>query len=177
LAHRTFDEIEKKGIQLFPDHRVTTIIPDRKHILATDVEGRSKTFSYDRLVIGTGGVSLVPNLTGIDLPGVFFLRWMADSFAFQEYLAIRRPTSIVIIGAGSGGIVLANDLRQKLGTEHRIIVIEQSATHAFAHIRLTDNVVQFTTRRYRDNPLIVQGPGAGPEFVGPNPHRPSSSMT
>jgi aspartokinase/homoserine dehydrogenase 1 len=37
--------------------------------------------------------------------------------------------------------------------------------HAFAHIRLTDNVVQFTTRRYRDNPLVVQGPGAGPEVT------------
>ena len=51
-------------------------------------------------MIGTGGVYLVPNLPGIDLPGVFFLRWMADSFAFQEYLTIRRPTSIVIIHNG-----------------------------------------------------------------------------
>ena len=39
------------------------------------------------------------------------------------------------------------------------------ATHAFAHSRLTDNVVQFSTRRYRDNPLQVQGPGAGPEVT------------
>ena len=108
LAHRTADEIEKIGIQLVPDHRVTAIIPDRKQILATDVQGRSKTFSYDRLVIGTGGVSLVPNLPGIDLPGVFFLRWMADSFAFQEYLAIRRPISIVIIGAGYIGMEMAD---------------------------------------------------------------------
>lgn len=38
-------------------------------------------------------------------------------------------------------------------------------THAFANLRLTDNVVQFTTRRYCDNPLIVQGPGAGPEVT------------
>ncbi|MEZ4241571.1 MAG: ACT domain-containing protein [Myxococcota bacterium] len=37
--------------------------------------------------------------------------------------------------------------------------------HAFARIRLTDNVVQFTTRRYADNPLVVQGPGAGPEVT------------
>src|SRR6185437_10454356 len=37
--------------------------------------------------------------------------------------------------------------------------------HAFAHSRLTDNVVQFTTRRYCDNPLQVQGPGAGPEVT------------
>ncbi|MDE1894950.1 MAG: homoserine dehydrogenase [Pseudomonadota bacterium] len=39
------------------------------------------------------------------------------------------------------------------------------AGHAFAHTRLTDNVVQFSTRRYCDNPLLVQGPGAGPEVT------------
>jgi homoserine dehydrogenase len=37
--------------------------------------------------------------------------------------------------------------------------------HAFAHTRLTDNVVQFRTRRYCDNPMLVQGPGAGPEVT------------
>jgi aspartokinase/homoserine dehydrogenase 1 len=39
------------------------------------------------------------------------------------------------------------------------------ARHAFANIALTDNVVRFATRRYCDNPLIVQGPGAGPEVT------------
>jgi bifunctional aspartokinase / homoserine dehydrogenase 1 len=39
------------------------------------------------------------------------------------------------------------------------------ADHPFAGIRLTDNVVQFRTRRYDQNPLIVQGPGAGPEVT------------
>jgi aspartokinase/homoserine dehydrogenase 1 len=42
---------------------------------------------------------------------------------------------------------------------------ELPASHAFAHIQLTDNVVQFTTDRYCDNPLVVQGPGAGPEVT------------
>ncbi len=37
--------------------------------------------------------------------------------------------------------------------------------HAFAHTQFTDNIVQFCTDRYRDNPLLVQGPGAGPEFT------------
>lgn len=37
--------------------------------------------------------------------------------------------------------------------------------HALANIRPTDNVVQFTTRRYHDNPLVVRGPGAGPEVT------------
>ena len=34
--------------------------------------------------------------------------------------------------------------------------------HPFARIHRTDNIVQFRTARYRENPLIVQGPGAGP---------------
>ena len=44
-------------------------------------------------------------------------------------------------------------------------LVELPRTHAFAHIQLTDNVVQFTTNRYCDNPLVVQGPGAGPEVT------------
>ena len=39
------------------------------------------------------------------------------------------------------------------------------ARHPFGNISLTDNIVRFATRRYCDNPLIVQGPGAGPEVT------------
>jgi len=35
-------------------------------------------------------------------------------------------------------------------------------SHPFANMALTDNIVRFVTARYCDNPLIVQGPGAGP---------------
>ena len=37
--------------------------------------------------------------------------------------------------------------------------------HPFAIINLTDNILQYKTRRYSDNPLIVQGPGAGPDVT------------
>ena len=47
----------------------------------------------------------------------------------------------------------------------RVGLVELPADHAFAHLRLTDNVVQFSTRRYASNPLVVQGPGAGPEVT------------
>ena len=36
---------------------------------------------------------------------------------------------------------------------------------ALANILPTDNVVRFTTERYLDNPLVVKGPGAGPEVT------------
>jgi aspartokinase/homoserine dehydrogenase 1 len=44
-------------------------------------------------------------------------------------------------------------------------VVELEAKHAFSNIALTDNVVRFATSRYCNNPLIVQGPGAGPEVT------------
>lgn len=44
-------------------------------------------------------------------------------------------------------------------------VVALPPDHACCHTRLTDNLVQFRTRRYSDNPLVVQGPGAGPEVT------------
>ena len=37
--------------------------------------------------------------------------------------------------------------------------------HASLYSRLTDNLIQFRTRRYADNPLVVQGPGAGADVT------------
>src|SRR5688572_27956529 len=44
-------------------------------------------------------------------------------------------------------------------------VAELDKSHAFANIALADNVVRYATARYNTNPLIVQGPGAGPEVT------------
>ena len=41
-------------------------------------------------------------------------------------------------------------------------LVELERSHPFANINLTDNIVQFVTSRYHQNPLVVQGPGAGP---------------
>ena len=44
-------------------------------------------------------------------------------------------------------------------------LMELDGKHAFANIALTDNIVRYSTSRYCNNPLIVQGPGAGPEVT------------
>jgi aspartokinase/homoserine dehydrogenase 1 len=49
--------------------------------------------------------------------------------------------------------------------EATVGVVEVEGRHAFANIALTDNIVRFATARYSANPLIVQGPGAGPEVT------------
>ena len=47
----------------------------------------------------------------------------------------------------------------------RVSLTAMANSHTFAHINLTDNVVQFETDRYCDNPRVVQGPGAGPDVT------------
>lgn len=65
--------------------------------------------------------------------------------------------------------------REGLGLRHlaqltrdecaRVGVVALPADHPCRHTRLTDNLVQFRSKRYVDNPLVVQGPGAGPEVT------------
>ena len=44
-------------------------------------------------------------------------------------------------------------------------LVEVEAGHPFSNINLTDNIVQFQTARYSRNPLVIQGPGAGPDVT------------
>lgn len=38
-------------------------------------------------------------------------------------------------------------------------------SHAFAQLSGSDNIISFRTTRYDTQPLIVRGPGAGPEVT------------
>ena len=49
---------------------------------------------------------------------------------------------------------------------HASVRLESLPTdHLFARLHLTSNMFLFRTERYSDSPLVVQGPGAGPEVT------------
>ena len=90
----------------------------------------------------------------------------ADRDAFMAGLAsLDAPMLQRLQAARERGCVLRYVARLQADGSARVALLELPNDHAFAHLRLTDNCVQFTTRRYCDNPLIVQGPGAGPEVT------------
>lgn len=47
----------------------------------------------------------------------------------------------------------------------KVALLPYPRTHAFAGLAATDNVIAFTSRRYATQPLVVRGPGAGPEVT------------
>jgi len=110
LAHRTVEDLEREGIHLLLQHRVHQIDPERRIVTVTDDNRRLHNLEYDKLVIGTGATSIRPAISGIDQTGVFFLRWMDDSFAVHQYLTERSPKSAVLIGGGYIGMEMADAL-------------------------------------------------------------------
>jgi aspartokinase/homoserine dehydrogenase 1 len=100
--------------------------------------------------------SLVPAALR-DAPVEEFLRRLPD---FDAPMAER------VAAAKRGGQVLRYVAAIDVRTGTAKVGLEAfGPKHPFANISLTDNIVQFETGRYCDNPLIVRGPGAGPEVT------------
>lgn len=110
LAHRTEADILREGIHLLQGYFAKAIDPRQKTVTVLTGDQHLETLPYDRLVICTGATPLIPRITGLDQPGVFFLRAMADSFALEDYLVSRAPQSAVIIGGGYIGLEMADAL-------------------------------------------------------------------
>jgi pyruvate/2-oxoglutarate dehydrogenase complex dihydrolipoamide dehydrogenase (E3) component len=62
---------------------------------------------------GTGARPVRPEIEGFDLPGVFPLHTMDDSFTVQRFLEERQPKSAIIIGAGYIGLEMADALTHR----------------------------------------------------------------
>jgi bifunctional aspartokinase / homoserine dehydrogenase 1 len=96
--------------------------------------------------------SLVPG----DLTGGSSEEFLAQLPRYDAQMAQRYAA------ARARGRVLRYVGRITAAGEATVGLEELDAKHSFANIALTDNVVRYSTSRYCDNPLIVQGPGAGP---------------
>ena len=91
------------------------------------------------------------------------------SLPLQDFLAgvdaLEAPMRARLEQARSRGRVLRYTASLDRSGAMRVGLAELPPDHALAHLRLTDNMVQFTTTRYAQNPLVVQGPGAGPDVT------------
>jgi len=108
LAHRTAEDITREGIHLLLDTMAQAIDPANHLVTVADKGGQARELGYDRLVIATGAVPVRPHIAGLDLPGVYLLRSMEDSFAVHACLETHTPRSAVIVGGGYLGVEMAD---------------------------------------------------------------------
>ena len=125
LAHRKANDIEALGVKLLLNHRIEQIDPATRRAIARDAGGAISEHGYDKLLVATGARSIRPSITGMDLPGVFLLRWIGDTLAFEEFLITRSPRRVVIAGGGYIGLEMAEALTRR-GIEVTIVEMARS---------------------------------------------------
>jgi NADPH-dependent 2,4-dienoyl-CoA reductase/sulfur reductase-like enzyme len=113
LAHRTIEEIERQAIHLLLGHRAVAIDPENKIVTSENQEAQARRLNFDKLIIATGAVSTWPAISGMDLTGVFALRWMEDGFLLDRFINEHHPESAIILGSGYIGLEMADALTRK----------------------------------------------------------------
>ncbi len=91
----------------------------------------SGTVAYEHLILATGARQRRLDVPGVDLPGVFTLRDIADATAIRERLGAERK--VVVIGAGFIGLEIAATAAS-LGAETTIVEIARPMGRAVSPI-------------------------------------------
>ena len=75
--------------------------------------GQDETVSYDRLILAVGAQPFVPEVPGVELPGVFTIRTPGDAVGLREYVETNRCRNAVVVGGGFIGLEIAENLMAK----------------------------------------------------------------
>ncbi len=110
-----FSWYEKNRVEFHPAEEVLSVDPAAKTVRTA----AGRDYAYDRLLLATGGRSVVPPLEGSGLEGVMTLRTVEDADRIRERAGISKK--VVIVGGGLLGLEAGNGLR-KLGLEVMVLV-------------------------------------------------------
>ncbi len=117
LAHRTIDDLQATGMRLWLDTTARRIDPAARKLLVSSADGTEELLSYDKLMVGTGAVPVLPPISGLSGPdalgaadGVHLLHSMGDTFDVMDTLRQAAAASAVIVGAGYIGLEMADAL-------------------------------------------------------------------
>ena len=105
---RSVEEFEKSGVTVHLEHEVLTVNPDKRCITVRDLTtGACRDEQYDKLIISSGALPIIPPIPGTDLPGVFTLKTPSDAERIKKTLERSDVRNVAIIGGGYIGLELA----------------------------------------------------------------------
>ena len=105
---------DKLQVQVLLNSTVNSIDRERKRLTLSD----GGALNYSKLALATGALVRKLTLPGTDLPGVLYLRDLADADAIKEQ--VRSGGQAVIVGGGYIGLETAASLR-KLGMQVTVL--------------------------------------------------------
>lgn len=146
------------------------LVKEAKHLGYTEPDPREDLSGMDvarKLVILAREAGWKTSMSSVQVESLVpaALRETSPAQFMEQVSALNAPMAQRFESARARGMVLRYVARLDGGGVARVGLAEFAPSHAFANSQLTDNIVQFTTARYRHSPLVVKGPGAGPEVT------------
>lgn len=125
LFYQTKEQFEAKGATVHMQTRVDHIGYDEQVIHAEGPDGKRFEQRYDRLILATGSVPVLPRWEGRDLENIQQVKLFQDAQAVIEKLKDEAIRRVAVVGAGYIGVELAEAF-QRCGKE--VTLIDQAPT-------------------------------------------------
>lgn len=106
LIARTPEKFREGGIDVLLQTRVLGVDPAGGVVELQD----GRKVPYDVMVMATGTSAIVPEMPGIDLPGVVSLRNLEDAIRIKTWLREKNAKRVVIVGGGFIGLEMSEAL-------------------------------------------------------------------
>ena len=111
LISRTPGKFAQDGIKILKNRKIEKIdLPNSTISGRRNGSGEAFTDHFDRLVIATGAYAIRPEIEGIDVRDVFYLRSIFDADAVLERIQSKDIRNVVIAGGGYIGLEMAESL-------------------------------------------------------------------
>lgn len=122
-----------KGIDMRINTEVLSIDRRAKTVTVRDLpDGEKEDLEYDKLVLGTGAMPIVPPFPGADLPGVTVVASLHHAREIKDKISKGQVEKAVVIGAGAIGLEMAEALTDLWGVETTLVeMMDQLAPTAF----------------------------------------------
>lgn len=98
------------GATVITGMEATALDRAAKTVTCVNEAGETSTWDYDKLVIATGASPIKPNLPGLDLPQVFFMRTPDDAVNLRACVEAGGVKRAVVVGGGFIGLEIAENL-------------------------------------------------------------------
>ena len=121
MLFRPPDFYEKNNIQAILGQKVTELNIDKHYIKLKD----GRRINWEKLLLATGGLPIIPKIDGIGLKGVFTFTTLDDAKAINEFLNhYHRKVRAVIIGGGLIGVSVTEALLKR-GVDITIVEMKE----------------------------------------------------
>lgn len=112
LFYSNKEILEKKGAKIHLETKVTKIDYNKKVVSAKSIDGSEFEESYDKLILATGSLPIVPNIEGINLKNVQLVKLYQNAAEVIEKLKDNSIKHVTVVGAGYIGVELAEAFKR-----------------------------------------------------------------